>query len=967
MCTTDAQCSSGERCITSPISIGNSKSLYCELTSPYWIALLSYFRQGVKSYATFQCNSSIPLGNGTLGSCYISVWRLEPNATWFDPFFYCTAQNCSLVVKNQVVTPPTAHVPENATTIRYVGMAVIYALLLLVILNGLIDSKKSHGRVRRFASLSILISIVLGGYIVFCMEYGHTDTPPAQEELVAEYECLHSKCECAPDPPLHLNYDPHCKGSTMDMFFFPYMVDKLKVICTMDGQCKLEHENLGYAPIPLQCQAAECTSSNITVPVIAVPEPTSSNNNLILWVAIGCVVALGLFVWHSINSARKLAKDFYSRFENSTASSALEINSSSGARISSGVKTPLLAESSIESKRMSSVVHDESSTLLGDCEEIQLDLQDGGYCVKGKEILREASLSFRSGEMVAIMGASGAGKTTLLDILSKRDKQGVVSGVLSVNGETVGQENESTYKRLVGFVAQTDNLIPALTVRETIEFAAKLKLPAAIPADVIAELVDDVIEKLHLGRCANTPVGSDSSRGVSGGEKRRVSIATELVANPRILFLDEPTSGLDSVSATEVMRAISNLSRASQIRRFRKYFELRPAVIFSIHQPSTEIFALFDRLVVVSQGRITYSGRAKDALRAMSATAGISGTPSSLNDAESILRLDYEATPETFERLTLAVEKPQPFISKNAQACSIIEQMRRNKKYYPNVVQQFVLLSKRTWCSLMGSYYLIMCHAFATLFLGIMLSLLYQKEKLDLAGTEDKAGMVTFLLLVVGFSSISSLDLFISEKKLYVIERDNGYYRSGAYYITKVLFDFVPLRIFPAAILGAVTYYPMGLRQDSGTYFFSFVAILVVFQLFVTGICLCVATLAPTFGAGALYSALIILWHSAFGGLMMQSSTIPNGFVWCKYLSPFYFAYEALMINELNGLGCVFDPANAEGNKEGVSVPLPCKQFLYNMGLDPVNFSRDVTALCAWLVVYLVLGAILLHFLRIKV
>lgn len=977
MCTTDAQCDAGQKCITSTIALGKNKSMYCELTSPYWIAAMSYFRPGVRAFATLQCNSSERLVKQyeTVASCYISVWRMEPDAAWFDPFFYCTGQNCTLTQETDTTLPPAEAPPPHAALIRSVIMAVIYLLLVLIVANGLLDSKKAG---LRFAVLSALLTLTLAGYILFCVFYGHSNSDSAgTRSLTAHYECLHSKCECAPNPPLGKDYDPHCLTSTMATSFFPNMIGKMKVICDQSGACNLEHENLGYVPIPLQCQASECYGGNYTIPNMNPDPPVEDNVGGEAWVIVALVVAFVWFVWYSLRTARFLAQEFYRRFDGGAYSTT---NSLGGIQQQDGAlndASPLLGSSGdvlrVPDARPADIADDDS------VDEVQLDLEDGAYSVKAKQILQGASISFRSGEMVAIMGASGAGKTTLLDILSRRDKEGIVEGTLAINGERIDRSNEPIFKRLVGFVAQSDNLIPALTVRQTIHFAAKLKLPAAIPDDVIHELVEDVIAKLHLTRCVDTPIGSDTSRGVSGGEKRRVSIATELVANPRVLFLDEPTSGLDSVSATDVMRAIANLTRTSQIRRFRKFFELRPCVIFSIHQPSAEIFALFDRLVVVSHGRITYSGPAKEAVNTILQIRGISGTPSAVNDAETILRLDHEATPEDTDNLAAAVPKPQLYQPTLATAgskkhhlspnttTSIIEYMRRNKKYYPNLVQQFILLSKRTWCSLLGSYYLVMCHAAATVFLGIVLSLLYQKEKLDLAGTEDKAGMVTFLLLVVGFSSISCLDLFISEKRLYVLERDNGYYRSGAFYVVKLIFDFIPLRIFPAAILGAVTYFPMGLRNDKSSYFLNFVAILVVFQLFLTGICLCIATVVPTFGAGALFAALVILWHSAFGGLLMQSSTIPIGLAWCKYLSPFYYAYEALMINELDGLSCIFNPANAEGNDEGVVLPIPCNQFLYNMGLNPANFGRDVTALCAWLSVYVLLGAVLIHFLRVKV
>ena len=579
---------------------------------------------------------------------------------------------------------------------------------------------------------------------------------------------------------------------------------------------------------------------------------------------------------------------------------------------------------------------------------------------------------------MAIVGASGAGKTTLLDILSHREKQGLVCGSLAVNGTLVEASNADAFRRLVGYVPQVDHLIPSLTVREMIEFCARLKLPAAVPRELVRELVQDVIDKLGLKRCADALIGNDASRGISGGEKRRVSIAAELVALPRILILDEPTSGLDSVSALEVIRVVSSLARSSSsssplldINHKKYLFDFRPAVVFSIHQPSLEIAALFDRLVVVSRGSILYSGPAKDALTAMAAAAGLSpqSTQPASNPLDTILRIVHEASPATSERLSLAVKASSlaPLAASSPPHTDVLAEVAERRKYYPNAVQQFCILAERSWCSLMGSYYLISSHACATLALGILLSLLYHKEKLDLAGTEDMAGMITLLLFLVAFSSISCLDMFISEKRLFVVERDNGYYGTGPYYLTKLIFDLVPLRILQTAVLGAVIYYPLGLRQDSGSPFVTFISILVLFQLVVTAICLCIATLCPTFGAGALGSSLIILWHSAFGGLITQSTKIPRGLVWCKYLSPFYFAYEALMVTLLDGLTCTFNPRGDHGQAGELVVPLPCKQFLFNDGLDPANFPRDVSMMLGWLVVYLILGACLTFLQRAKV
>jgi hypothetical protein len=166
-------------------------------------------------------------------------------------------------------------------------------------------------------------------------------------------------------------------------------------------------------------------------------------------------------------------------------------------------------------------------------------------------------------------------------------------------------------------------------------------------------------------------------------------------------------------------------------------------------------------------------------------------------------------------------------------------------------------------------------------------------------------------------------------------------------------------------MLASVVYFPMGLREDIGSPFMWFVVITIMFSCMVCGMCLAVGMVAPSFGAAALFSSLLILWDATFGGLMINAKTIPAGFRPFRYMSPFYFAFEALMINELDGQACTIEPLNAAGVSEGAAIPLPCRQLLYYIGLDPDNFDRDVAALAAWVVSMLIIaGALLALFVR---
>lgn len=239
---------------------------------------------------------------------------------------------------------------------------------------------------------------------------------------------------------------------------------------------------------------------------------------------------------------------------------------------------------------------DETTKLMTDHKPASLYFENVSYELNGKQILTNVQGVAHPGEIMAIMGASGAGKTTFLDILARKNKRGAVSGDFYVNGERVG---DAEYKNVVGFVDQEDTMLPTLTVHETILTSALLRLPRDMGRAAKEQRVHEVMKELGIHHIRDSLIGSEegNGRGISGGEKRRVSIACELVTSPSILFLDEPTSGLDAYNAYNVIECLVTLAKT-----------YRRTVIFTIHQPRSNIVALFDRLVLLAQGKTVYSG-----------------------------------------------------------------------------------------------------------------------------------------------------------------------------------------------------------------------------------------------------------------------------------------------------------------------------------------------------------------------
>ncbi|KAH7907698.1 hypothetical protein BJ138DRAFT_1159506 [Hygrophoropsis aurantiaca] len=214
----------------------------------------------------------------------------------------------------------------------------------------------------------------------------------------------------------------------------------------------------------------------------------------------------------------------------------------------------------------------------------------------GRPILSNISGCVHPGQVMAIMGASGAGKSTLLDILARRRKAGSVSSSSSilVNGRLIPN---SQYSQVTGYVDQEDTLMGTLTVYETVLYSALLRLPREMSYEAKRWRTLETMSELGILGIKDKRIGEKGRRSISGGEKRRVSIACELVTSPSILFLDEPTSGLDAYNAHNVVSSLVTLART-----------YNRTVIFTIHQPRSNIVALFDQLLLLAQGRVVYSG-----------------------------------------------------------------------------------------------------------------------------------------------------------------------------------------------------------------------------------------------------------------------------------------------------------------------------------------------------------------------
>lgn len=197
-----------------------------------------------------------------------------------------------------------------------------------------------------------------------------------------------------------------------------------------------------------------------------------------------------------------------------------------------------------------------------------LHFTDVTYDLNDRLILDSISGSIKPGQVMAIMGASGAGKSTFLDILARKDKRGTVSGTMLVNGREVKDEE---FKSVIGFVDQEDTLMSTLTVYETVLYSALLRLPREMSLQAKKVRTLETLQELGILGIKDSRIGDSGQRSISGGEKRRVSIACELVTSPSILFLDEPTSGKCSLRTHPPLSRLTLSSRSGRLQRIQRY------------------------------------------------------------------------------------------------------------------------------------------------------------------------------------------------------------------------------------------------------------------------------------------------------------------------------------------------------------------------------------------------------------
>ncbi|KAE9024798.1 hypothetical protein PR002_g11360 [Phytophthora rubi] len=498
-------------------------------------------------------------------------------------------------------------------------------------------------------------------------------------------------------------------------------------------------------------------------------------------------------------------------------------------------------------------------------------------CPSGKKtILTNVSGRCAPGELTAVMGPSGCGKTTLLDILADRISSGTIEGDISLNGES---RNVKTFRAVSSYVAQEDSLLGSFTVLETLEMAAKLSLPNSVTHDDIVERVQSVIDEMGLRVCEHTLIGDMFRKGISGGQKRRLSIAIELLSEPSILLLDEPTSGLDSASTHNVMQFVSKLCKENK------------TVICTIHQPSSLVYEMFTNVVILTAGETVYFGPREHILDHFSA-AGYS-CPMYMNPAEyfiSLVNSDFEGHADIKHLVTSfsSSEIATNIVHKIDADAASVDNAAPVIPVKPSAVRQFFVLMQRNSLNNVRNPGIYWVRLAMYTMLSFMVGTMYLSTN-DAISEEDIIPLLFYVQAFLVFMSVAVLPFFIEQRAVFLRERAN----SGLNVFSFALSNFIATLpgIFVIALVS--TLLVVLLAGLHGFWYFLlnlFLALVVAESLMHV-----IGAAVPHYIIGIALGAGIYGMFMLCEGFMVPKGTIPDYWIWAYYIAFHTYSFQSFV------------------------------------------------------------------------
>ncbi|XP_039067178.1 pleiotropic drug resistance protein 3-like [Hibiscus syriacus] len=520
-----------------------------------------------------------------------------------------------------------------------------------------------------------------------------------------------------------------------------------------------------------------------------------------------------------------------------------------------------------------------------------------GFKHKRVQLLSDITGAFQPGILTALMGVSGAGKTTLMDVLSGRKTGGTIEGEIRIGGYLKVQ---NAFARVSGYCEQTDIHSPHLTVEESLMYSAWLRLPSYIDSKTKDNFINEVLETIELEEIKDSIVGIAGVNGLSTEQRKRLTIAVELVANPSIMFMDEPTSGLDAKAAAIVMRAVKNVVETGR------------TVVCTIHQPSIHIFEAFDELILMKTGgSIIYSGPlGQQSSRVIEYFQNIPGVPKIKDDYNPATWM-LEITSQSAEAQTdvdfADIYKRSSLFRENLELVKQLsspppdsKELRFPNRFPQNGWEQFKACLWKQHLSYWRSPSYNLTRFFSYSVSCVIFGILFWQRGDKIENQQDlfnALGVMYAAIFFFGINSISSVLPFVSiQRSVMYREMFAGMYTPWAYSFAQVIIE-IPYMLTSALLYVIVTYPMIGYYWSANKVLWSFYTIWCSVLCF-TYLGMMIVSITPNVQVAFIVSSFATSTMNLFSGYYLPVPKMPCWWVWLCYLSPTSWLLNAIFMSQ---------------------------------------------------------------------
>ncbi|KAI8917027.1 ABC-2 type transporter-domain-containing protein [Powellomyces hirtus] len=524
-----------------------------------------------------------------------------------------------------------------------------------------------------------------------------------------------------------------------------------------------------------------------------------------------------------------------------------------------------------------------------------------------KQLLNDVSGFVRAGQMTALMGSSGAGKTTLIDTITQRKTMGDLNGHIYVGRNPQGND----FKSITAYCEQMDVHNGHCTVREALQFSARLRQPESVPLEEKYAYVETIIKILELEPLANAMIGDvGGGIGISNEQRKRLTIGVELVARPKILFLDEPSSGLDSSASFNIIRLLRALANSGQ------------AVLCTIHQPSAILFQQFDSLLLLARGgRTVYFGELGPDCSTITGyfeRQGAYPCPPTANVAEYILdaigagtaRRDnpkdwHQMWKDSPEYIEMYKDIDGIRLMGDSGAVNVADSKKqKGKENSTQLSTSFVTQLRVVWTRMLVSYWRNPSYNFGRIISQILSALLIGFTFYQLtSSTTDLQNKVfaIFMSMTIGALLINLVQPnYIRNRSWFTRESAAGFYDWKAFAIGITTAE-LPFATVAATCYFLILYFVAHLNPMSGRAFYFWIC-WVVYNFFAISLGQMIAAVSPTIQFAAVLNPFFLSMQMLFCGVTVTYNAMPKFWSsWLYHIDPMHYFVEGVIGNELGG------------------------------------------------------------------